>query len=141
MTEKTNLPSKVDPRTWIPSTKDLAKIEKWAGMGITQESISINLGITPATFSSKKKTFPEIEEAIKRGKAVTEDLTVSKLWSMIENENHPKHVTALLFYLKCQGGWSETKHVTVSVAPENPLEDLSEEELIELQTKLLTKEK
>lgn len=52
---------------WI--TEDgLLRIESWARDGLTDEQIASNIGIATGTLYEWKKKFPEINEAIKRGK-------------------------------------------------------------------------
>lgn len=52
---------------WI--TEDgLLMIESWARDGLTDEQIANNMGIAAGTLYEWKKRFPEIDEAIKKGK-------------------------------------------------------------------------
>lgn len=52
---------------WI--TEDgLLRIESWARDGLTDEQIANNIGIAAGTLYEWKKRFPEINEAIKKGK-------------------------------------------------------------------------
>ena len=48
----------------------LLKIEGWARDGLIDEQIAQNIGIRAATLYEWKKRFPEISEALKRGKEV-----------------------------------------------------------------------
>lgn len=54
---------------WL--TEDgLIKLEGWARDGLTDEQIAHNVGIARGTLYSWKKEYPDIDEALKRGKEV-----------------------------------------------------------------------
>lgn len=50
----------------------LLLLEAWARDGLIDEDIAHNVGISPATLYEWKKRFPEISEALKRGKEVVD---------------------------------------------------------------------
>lgn len=50
----------------------LTKIKGWAQRGLIDEQIAHNMGISPATFYKWKNDFPEILEAVKKGKEVVD---------------------------------------------------------------------
>lgn len=54
---------------WI-TYEGLLKLEAWARDGLTDEQIASNVGIVPATLYVWKNKYPEISEALKRGKEV-----------------------------------------------------------------------
>ncbi len=54
---------------WI-TEEGLLKIEGWARDGLTDEQISHNMGIHPSTLYEWQKKYPEITEALKKGKEV-----------------------------------------------------------------------
>lgn len=56
---------------WI-TNEGLIKLEGWAKSGLVDHQISKNIGIDPATLYTWKKRFPEIEEALRRGKEVVD---------------------------------------------------------------------
>ena len=56
-------------RDWI-TEEGLLKIEGWARDGLTDEQISHNMGIHPSTLYEWQKKYPEITEALKKGKEV-----------------------------------------------------------------------
>ena len=56
---------------WI-SPEGLLVIEGWARDGLTDEQIAENAGINPATLYVWKKKYPEISEALKKGKDVVD---------------------------------------------------------------------
>lgn len=56
---------------WI-TEEGLLKIEGWARDGLTDEQIAHNMGISPSTLYEWKKKYPEILEALKKGKEVVD---------------------------------------------------------------------
>ena len=54
---------------WI-TEEGLLKIEGWARDGLTDEQIAHNIGIHPSTLYEWQKKYPEISEALKKGKKV-----------------------------------------------------------------------
>lgn len=56
---------------WLTS-EGLLKLEGWARDGLTDEQIAGNAGINPATLYVWKQKYPEISEALKRGKEVVD---------------------------------------------------------------------
>lgn len=50
----------------------LLKLEAWARDGLIDEQIAENIGINPATLYDWKKRYPEISEALKKGKEVVD---------------------------------------------------------------------
>jgi len=93
-----------DPRFWKPTEEILAQIEQYASQGLTQEQIAYNVGITPQTFSLKKHDFPELDSAIKKGKAQGMQIVTNKLFEKIKGGN----LIAMIFFLKCNG-WKEVQ--------------------------------
>ena len=56
---------------WI-TKEGLLKLEGWARDGFTDEQIAHNIGIVPSTLYEWKKRYPEISEALKKGKEVVD---------------------------------------------------------------------
>lgn len=56
-------------KDWI-TEEGLLKIEGWARDGLTDEQISHNIGITRTTLYDWKNKYPDISNALKRGKEV-----------------------------------------------------------------------
>ena len=63
---------------WI-TEEGLQKIEEWARKGLTDEQISHNIGIHPSTLYDWQNRFPEITEALKRGKEVVDQAVENAL--------------------------------------------------------------
>lgn len=56
---------------WL-TPEGLLKLDAWARDGLTDEQISENIGINPATLYDWKKRYPEISETLKKGKEVVD---------------------------------------------------------------------
>ena len=56
---------------WL-SPDGLLRLEAYARDGLTDEQIAHNIGINPATLYDWKKKYPEISEALKKGKEVVD---------------------------------------------------------------------
>ena len=56
---------------WL-TPEGLLKIEGWARDGLTDEQIAKNIGIRAATLYDWKNRFPDISEALKRGKEIVD---------------------------------------------------------------------
>lgn len=56
---------------WI-TKEGLLKLEAWARDGLVDEQIAKNIGIVPATLYVWKKKYPEISEALKKGKEIVD---------------------------------------------------------------------
>lgn len=107
MSDKPDKLEKPHASRWTPTPEVLAQIEILSKQGLTEASIARNIDLHPSTFSSKKTDFPEITEAIEKGRAVGEGFVVSKLWGHIEKGN----LNAIQFWLTRRGGWRETAEV------------------------------
>lgn len=73
----------------------LLLLEAWARDGLTDEQIAHNLNITTSTFYEWKKKYPEISEALKKGKEVVDILVENALLkrALGYSFNEDKYVT------------------------------------------------
>ena len=89
---------------------DLERVEELAGHGLTLEQIALDLGISVRTLHNRKRDFADFAQAIKKGRARGVVAVANKLWEAVEAGN----LTAIIFYLKTRGGWSEKARLDVS---------------------------
>jgi predicted DNA-binding protein (UPF0251 family) len=54
---------------WL-ELENLSRLERWKGDGLTDGQIAQNMGISESTFYEWKRTYPEISEALKKGRDV-----------------------------------------------------------------------
>lgn len=71
-------------------------LTNWARMGLTDEQMAQQIGISPATYYVWKNKYPEISEAIKDGKEVVDAIVVNALIKQAKNGN----VQAQTFWLR-----------------------------------------
>lgn len=80
---------------WL-SDEGLTLLEGWARDGLTDEQIAHNVGIKRPTLYAWKKDYPDISDALKKGKAVVDFEVESALLSKAKAGD----VTAQIFWLK-----------------------------------------
>lgn len=83
----------------------LEKVEELASQGLYEYQIAYCMGIAPETFSHKKKSHPELADAVNRGQARGVERVTRKLLEKADKGD----MTAIIFYLKCKGQWREAK--------------------------------
>ena len=109
---------------------DLKKVEKYASQLLTNDQIAINLGVCRKTFYVKKSEFPEIDEAIKRGR----EKGITKVINKLLESALAGNITAQIFILKTHGGpdWKEKQDVNLTGGLEvkqRTLKEMSDAEL------------
>ena len=108
-----------------------AEVETLAAV-LTAEQIADFLGIGRTTFFALLDRDPELSERYKRGKA----RAVGAVAQSLVTKARAGNVTAMIFYLKTQGGWRETVQVAAMVEepplPEIDLSKISDATLMEV---------
>ncbi|WP_029265708.1 transposase [Virgibacillus alimentarius] len=141
---------------WL-TDEGLIKIEGWARDGLTDEQIAKNMGIAASTLYDWKNKYPEITEALKRGKEVVDREVENALLKralgykykeateefgevtkVVTKEVQPD-TTAQIFWLKNRKPciWRDKQDIEHSGNMEvnNPFADLTTEELRKLANK------
>ena len=93
---------------WI-EPEGLLKLEGWARDGLIDEQIAQNIGIAASTLYEWKKQYPEISEALKKGKEVVDRQVENALLKRALGYEYDEITTE---YGK------ETKRVTKQVVPD-----------------------
>ena len=101
---------------------DLSMVESLAAQGLTNQQIADSLGISERTLQNRKKDNAEFAEAIKKGKAKGIAVVTNALMKKIKSGN----VTAMIFFLKTQGGWKENNQLEIEMKKEKKLPTLAE---------------
>ena len=111
--------SKVDK--WL-EPENLLLLEDWARMGLTDEQIAHNMGISRSTLSEYKVKYKDIADTLKKGKDVV-DIQVENalLKSALEGSN-----TAQIFWLKNRrpDRWRDKRDVDVTTSQIDKLDDI-----------------
>lgn len=85
---------------WL-SPDGLLLLEAWARDGLTDEQIANNLGIRRETLYAWKKSYPSIDEALRRGKAVidtvVENALLNKAMGLKEKVKKPMKLKETVF--------------------------------------------
>ena len=95
----------------------LRKVEKYAGLGLTEEQIAINLGVSYSTLRAKKRGYSTFLSAIERGRA--------KAIALVSNAGFEKamdgNADLIKFFLKNRAPeqWEETSKRVVSEGQPN----------------------
>ena len=98
---------------WL--TRDgLTLLKGWARDGATDEILAKKMGISPSTLYEWKNKFPEISEALKKGKEIVDFEVENAMLKAIENGN----VTAMIFWLKNRQPekWRDKPEITEDAA-------------------------
>ena len=80
---------------WL-TEEGLLLLEGWARDGLTDEQIAQNAGINPGTLYDWKRKYPQISEALKKGKEVVDFLVENALLKKAISGD----VTAQIYWLK-----------------------------------------
>jgi len=81
----------------------LTTVEDAAARGLTDRQIGELLGVSRATISRRKSDDDAFETAIKKGRARGVEQVANALFEQALSGN----TTAMIFFLKCRGGWNE----------------------------------
>ena len=89
--------------------KQIAEVENYAQF-LNADQIADTMGISRDSFRVIRDRQPDVSSAYKKGKAKTVGFVISKLIKKIKEGE----VTAMIFYLKTQAGWSEKAYLEVN---------------------------
>lgn len=87
----------------VLTEEQIIQVEALASV-LTTEQIADYLGIGRTTFYSVMERQPEVAERYKRGRAKA----VANISGNLIKQAQAGNITAAIFYLKTQAGWSET---------------------------------
>lgn len=93
---------------WL-SEDGLTLLEGWARDGLTDDQIAHNLGVSRSTLAEWKKRFPDLSDALKKGKDVVDYEVENALLERAKSGD----TTAQIFWLKNRrpGKWRDKPEV------------------------------
>lgn len=94
-----------------PLVFDYKKVERLAGLGLSQEKIALALGCCERTITNKLNQDAKFAAAYACGKATSEQFVASKLRERIEDGD----TNAIKFFLVTQCDWREASKVDATV--------------------------
>ena len=92
---------------WPQVQARLAEIELWLRDGLTEKQVCRNLGISVETLNQYKRRYPELVEAIKRGKQVI----VTELENALIRRALGYRYQEVKTYIKTEDGQTATEYV------------------------------
>jgi DNA-binding CsgD family transcriptional regulator len=97
------------------SKEQLKELEELA-VNMTIEQIADYFGISERTFYELKNRDSAVSAAYQKGKAAGIKKATNLLWELMEERN----ITAIIFYLKTRGGWSEKQEIDLKTSEKLP---------------------
>ena len=124
------LKNKIKLETALPPkliNLDMKLIETLAGKGLTERQIGQYCGYCQSHWNTLRRKNPEINAAIDKGRA---KMIVKVADALIDNAIEEKNVTAQIFFLKAQAGWSDKVEIKAEVNQNVSFKDMSDTELL-----------
>ena len=114
-------------KKWL-EPDNLVLLQGWKRNGLTDEEIAQNIGIRRETLYTWKKRFPNINNALKRGREQSNYIIESKLFQTALSGN----TTAMIFWLK--NNWRD-KYNDSELSPEERKLAVARMKKLEAETK------
>ena len=114
-------------KKWL-EPDNLVLLQGWKRNGLTDEQIAQNIGIRRETLCTWKKRFPNINNALKRGREQSNYIIESKLFQTALSGN----TTAMIFWLK--NNWRD-KYNDSELSPEERKLAVARMKKLEAETK------
>lgn len=124
------LKNKIKLETALPPkliNLDMKLIETLAGKGLTERQIGQYCGYCQSHWNTLRRKNPEINAAIDKGRA---KMIVKVADALIDNAIEEKNVTAQIFFLKAQAGWSDKVEIKAEVNQNVSFKEMSDTELL-----------
>ena len=124
------LKNKIKLETALPPkliNLDMKLVETLAGKGLTERQIGQYCGYCQSHWNTLRRKNPEINAAIDKGRA---KMIVKVADALIDNAIEEKNVTAQIFFLKAQAGWSDKVEIKAEVNQNVSFKEMSDTELL-----------
>lgn len=102
--------ARIDPKDWLTSEKILL-IRGWKMNGVSDTEVAKNIGISRSTLRLWQNKYPDLRDALKKGKQEANYAVEQRLFSKAMSGN----TTAIIFWLK--NNW-RSKYFDSSKSPE-----------------------
>lgn len=107
--KKTGTPKGVKAQRIDLDDAQIKQCERYSGIGLNLDQIAALFDVSPRTLDNIINRQPEVACALKKGKSLGIAKVASSLFSVATDPTHPKHISAVFFYLKTQAKWVEAR--------------------------------
>lgn len=97
----------------------IARTEKYAGIGLSNNQIAAALEMSKETLRLKCISHPELALAIERGRAIGINNVASRIYAKATEEDN---LAAQMFFLERRGGWNKKEEIELSAPGGGPVE-------------------
>lgn len=125
--------------TFVPTDADRKRVQNASGLGIPNRMVA-QFVINPETGRpiTEKTLVKHFAKEIELGLALKSEAIAQTMGQIATDPDHPKAVTAGIFWAKCKMGWREADKVEAPTgpAPQVVIQVASEEEGIRMRDRL-----
>jgi hypothetical protein len=107
--KKTGTPKGVQAKRIDFDEVQIKQCERYSGVGLNLDQIAALMDVSPKTLDNIIARQPEVAYALKKGKARAIAQVATSLFSVAVDSKHPKQLSAIFFFLKCQARWVEAR--------------------------------
>lgn len=111
--------------------EDYENITRWAGLGLSEQQIADNLGVSLSSIARNKRNNDRFDTALKKGKSKSIEVITNALFEKAKN----KDTTSMIFWLKnrAPNEWNDNVQVNHKIDIKKMLTD-AHERIIEGET-------
>jgi IS30 family transposase len=111
--------------------EDYENITRWAGLGLSEQQIADNLGVSLSSIARNKRNNDKFDTALKKGKSKSIEVITNALFEKAKN----KDTTSMIFWLKnrAPNEWNDNVQVNHKIDIKKMLTD-AHERIIEGET-------
>ena len=104
--------------------EDYENITRWAGLGLSEQQIADNLGVSLSSIARNKRNNDKFDTALKKGKSKSIEVITNALFEKAKN----KDTTSMIFWLKnrAPNEWNDNVQVNHKIDIKKMLTDAHE---------------